>query len=173
MRRDHSASAKQFGLKTEQGSPATLVHAWEKSMQQGNQAFALNEDQRALQQYQEALKQAQSLLRECVQNTAPAISIDTVFAAYVVSHHNLASLHARQGDLNAAACRLCEVHRCLSCICEDASMAGALREAAQRHGRRTYSELLNFSHLYSQHPLVAKTLRSCGQFCMQQGRPLH
>lgn len=175
MRRDHSSNVRQFGIKIEQGTaaPQSMVHAWEKAMQQGNEAFAQNEDQRALQQYQTALKQAQSLLRECIQNNQSLKAIDTAFAAYVVSHHNLASVYARKGDLNTAALRLCEVHRCLSCICKDASLAKPLREAAQRHGRRTYSELLNFSHLYSQHPLVAKTLRHCGQFCMEQGRSLH
>ncbi|MCB5186490.1 hypothetical protein LG200_00540 [Methylobacillus caricis] len=147
--------------------------AWERSIREGNQAFSRNEDLAALQQYHSALKQAQYLLKQCVQADTQELPVDTVLAAYVVSHHNLANVHARQGDINAAACRLCEAHRCLSRICADASMACELRMAAQRHGQRTYTELLNFTNLYSQHPLVAKTLQACGQFCMQQERPLH
>ncbi|MCB5185284.1 hypothetical protein LG201_08715 [Methylobacillus gramineus] len=154
-------------------SERSSVSAWEQSIKQGNQAFSQNEDQAALQQYHSALKQAEQLLKQCVQADTLPLPVDTVMAAYVVSHHNLANVHARQGDINAAACRLCEAHQCLSRICADASMGCELRQAAQRHGRRTYTELLNFSNLYSQHPLVTKTLRVCGQFCTQQERSLH
>ncbi|MGY1489604.1 hypothetical protein ACW4YW_09340 [Methylobacillus pratensis] len=149
------------------------ISTWEHTIRQGNRAYSDKQDQLALQQYQTALEQAKLLLRECVQADEQAVPIDTVIAAYVVSHHNLANVYARQGDINTAACRLCEVHQCLSRICSDPAMHCALREAAQRHGRRTYRELLNFSHLYSQHPLVARTLRVCGQFCSLQDQPLH
>ncbi|MCB5191162.1 hypothetical protein LG198_10525 [Methylobacillus arboreus] len=155
-------------------APENMISAWENTIRQGNQAYSQKQDQLALKQYQAALDQAKSLLRECVHTDELAVlSIDTVFAAYVVSYHNLANVYARQGDINTAACRLCEAHQCLSRICSDPDMSCALREAAQRHGRRTYKELVNFSHLYSQHPLVARTLRICGEFCTLQKQPLH
>lgn len=156
----------------EEASNPTIA-SWENTIRQGNRAYSDKQDQLALQQYQIALEQAKWLLRECVQADGQAAPVDTVFAAYVVSHHNLANVYARQGDINTAACRLCEVHQCLSRICSDPAMNDALRAAAQRHGRRTYRELLNFSHLYSQHPLVARTLRVCGQFCSLQDQLLH
>ncbi|GAB7562105.1 hypothetical protein LG202_01440 [Methylobacillus methanolivorans] len=163
---------------TMSGTPAEAhenrIVTWENAMREGNQAYSAQQDQRAMNEYQAALEQAKLLLKECVQADKPVqVAIDTVMAAYVVSHHNLANVYARQGDINTAACRLCEAHQCLSRICADPAMSCALREAAQRHGRRTYRELLNFSHLYSQHPLVTRTLRVCGQFCSLQEQPLH
>lgn len=157
-----------------------LLSTWEHTIRQGNEAYTENQTQLALQQYQLALKQAKLLLREYVQAKAgeqPSqgrFSVDQVLAAYVVSHHNLADAHIRQGDVHTAACRLCEVHRCLSCICSDPALHDDLREAAQRHGRRTYHALLTFNRLYQQTSLlVEKTLHVCGQFCTSQTQTLH
>lgn len=155
-------------------APESMMLAWENAIRQGNQAYTQHQDQLALQQYQVALNQAKSLLRDCVQaGEQVVLPLDTILAAYVVSHHNLANVYARQGDVNTAACRLCEVHQCLSRIGTDPGMECALREAAQRHGQRTYQELLNFCHLYSQHPLVERTLRICSQFCPRKEQTLH
>ncbi|WP_334108572.1 hypothetical protein [Methylobacillus sp.] len=157
-----------------------LLSTWEHAIRQGNEAYTENRTQLALQQYQLALRQAKLLLREYVQAKAgekPShgrFSVDQILAAYVVSHHNLADAHIRQGDVHTAACRLCEVHRCLSCICSDPAFHGELRDAAQRHGRHTYHALLTFNRLYQQvSPLVEKTLHACGQFCALQTQTMH
>lgn len=152
-----------------------LLSDWEQAIRNGNQAYTGHQDQLALQQYQLALKQAKLMLRAFVQADSQAEPcVDKILAAYVVSHHNLADLHLRQGDRCAAACRLCEAHQCLACMCADMGMRSELREAAQRHGRRTYTALLHFHCLYQDtSSLVERTLRICGQFCTLQTPPLH
>ncbi|SNR89666.1 hypothetical protein SAMN05192560_1642 [Methylobacillus rhizosphaerae] len=152
-----------------------LLSGWEQAIRNGNQAYSGNQDQLALQQYQLALKQAKLMLQAFVQADIQAEPcIDKILAAYVVSHHNLSDLHLRQGDLCAAACRLCEAHQCLACMCADMEVRSELREAAQRHGRRTYKALLHFHCLYQDSSsLVERTLRICGQFCTLQTPSLH
>lgn len=175
-----AARHQRYWQRPAAGSVEKLLLAWEHAIHQGNEAYTENQTQLALQQYQLALKQAKLLLREYVQAKAGRefsqgrCSVEQVLAAYVVSHHNLADAHIRHGDVHTAACCLCEVHRCLSCIYSDLTLHDDLREAAQRHGRRTYRALLTLSRLYPQtSPLVEKTLHVCGQFCALQTQILH
>ena len=76
---------------------------------------------------------------------------DAAVAALVVSHHNLLECYERAGQIESAAAHVCRAHELLHEMVLDAAMAACWREAAWRHGRVAYAELLRFLQRHPDH----------------------
>ncbi|MDM0020488.1 hypothetical protein [Variovorax saccharolyticus] len=82
--------------------------------------------------------------------------IGDCMAALVVSHLNLADIHADRGDIEAALRRRCEAHGHLMRLA--ASGDAARQQAALQHSRHTHAALLEHVARHGAHPLVTRTL---------------
>ena len=78
----------------------------------------------------------------------------------VVSCHNLADLHAGQGEPDLAAEHLSGVHEALIALFLDASRDPALQQAAVRHSRETHMALIGHVSRHGADPLITRALRA-------------
>jgi len=118
--------------------------AWQRATLRGNRALERGDVVAAQAQYRAALSLADAL-------PGRAADADTAVAALVVSHHNLAELHRRAGRADLAGAHVCRAHELLHEMAVDASLDACWREAAWRHGRVTYAELLQFLRRHPGH----------------------
>ncbi|TRX76230.1 hypothetical protein [Pseudomonas mangiferae] len=126
---------------------------WKRTIEAGNHCFAAGNWVEAREHYLQALALAQVLY----QRWADA---DAAVAAFVVSHHNLADLHLCLGQPEETAEYLCASHERLLQSVADETLPQALRDAALRHSRTTYLELLQF---IGEHGAYPRTERLLGQ----------
>ncbi|OZI72526.1 hypothetical protein [Bordetella genomosp. 2] len=125
------------------------VGAWQRATLRGNRALARGDAAAALLQYRAALSLADTL-------PGRALDADAAVAALVVSHHNLAELHERAGRFDQAAAHFGQAHELLHEMGLDVALEPRWREAAWRHGRVTYAELLQFLRRHPGHPRAAR-----------------
>jgi hypothetical protein len=126
---------------------------WENLMREAvrtSRAAPLNV---TLKTYQQALGIADRLIEQ-----PPPGRADDCVAALVVSHHNLADVHAERGDIDGTAEHLCRAHETLIRLFLDASRDRSLQQAALRHSRETHFALLNHLRVHGPHPLVTRAL---------------
>ncbi|WP_321782537.1 DUF2753 family protein [Paraburkholderia sp. J94] len=108
----------------------------------------------SLASHEEALSIAHQLLAD-----PPPARAEACVAALVVSCHNLADLHAEQGDADAAVRYRCEAHEALIALIADPACAAPLRQAALRQSRATHLALIAHVASHGPHPLVTAVLR--------------
>jgi hypothetical protein len=113
---------------------ATL-ECWQRAILVGNRAFDDRDFDTARRVYLYALSVAQGLI-------AQLHLADESVAALVVTHHNLADLHLRLGQVGQACDQLCAVHYQLLRL--SVQPQGVLAGAARRHLRQTRLELQQF-----------------------------
>lgn len=124
------------------------MEQWRRATLEGNQAYESCDFPGALAQYRRALQLADRLWGRPYD---PGAAV----AALVVSHHNLAQLHERLQQSEAAASHICAAHETLHRKALDPDVAEAWREAAWQHSRVTYAELLAFLRRHPAHPRAA------------------
>ncbi|MGF6573869.1 hypothetical protein ABH945_005990 [Paraburkholderia sp. GAS333] len=104
-------------------------------------------------------RRALSIARQLIDSPPPGRAEDCV-AALVVSCHNLADLHAGQGEPDLAAEHLSRVHEALIALLLDASRDPALQQAAVRHSRETHMALIGHVSRHGADPLITRALRA-------------
>ncbi|BAN46754.1 hypothetical protein [Metapseudomonas resinovorans] len=124
---------------------------WKLTITAGNHCFNGGDWIEARELYLQAIGQAQVLF-ERWPNAEEAV------AALVISHHNLADLHLMLGQPEETAEHLCASHERLLQALGDGRLPGALREAALRHSRTTYTSLLEFIGEYGAYPRTDRLL---------------
>ncbi|WP_124079251.1 hypothetical protein [Pigmentiphaga humi] len=112
---------------------------WRRAIMRGNRAHARGEHAVAKACYGVALRVASELYGHIADAEAGT-------AALVVAYHNLADTHASLGAVEDRAVCLCEAHQllCRATTGENGELGDAWRQAALRHSRQTYAELLRF-----------------------------
>jgi hypothetical protein len=129
------------------------LSAWENVMREAVQTSRAAPSNVMLNTYEQALRIAHRLIERPPQGRA-----GDCMAALVVSHHNLADLHAELGDIDSAAEHLCRAHETLIHLFLDVSRDRNLQQAALRHSRETHFALLNHVRAHGPHPLVTRAL---------------
>lgn len=129
---------------------AELMAGWREAMAMGRAQLERGARNAALFHFQRALAQAESLFGRWHNH-------DDATAALVVSHHGVADVLSRAGQLDDAARRLCHIHLLLQQVAGDGGLQPGLCAAAARHSRQTWAELAHFD---SQHPGDAR-IRAC------------
>jgi hypothetical protein len=104
-------------------------------------------------------RRAVSIARQLIDTPLPGRAEDCV-AALVVSCHNLADLHAGQGDLDLAAEHLSRAHEALIALLLDSGRDPALQQAAIRHSRETHMALIAHVSRHGPDPLITQALRA-------------
>jgi hypothetical protein len=126
---------------------------WEALTRQGMNAASEQQKATAFTAYEHAL----TIARRLIEAPPPGRDEDCI-AALVVSHQNLADLHADQGNHDDAARLLCQAHEFLIALSLNAERPATLRRIALRHSRETHVALIRHLARYGQHPLIARTL---------------
>ncbi len=85
---------------------------------------------------------------------------DDRVAAFVVTHLNLADLHADGEQTALAAAYLCAAHRALMSLLRDPGADPLLQQAALRHSRETHGALLEHLEQYGNADAVLAALRA-------------
>ena len=101
-------------------------------------------------------------------------SADDRVAAFVVTHLNLADLHAEAEHTAAAAAWLCSAHCALMSLVRDPAADRDLQQAAVRHSRETHAALLEHLGQHGNADTVLTALRAgCMSFMASptSGRP--
>lgn len=142
------------------------VSAWENVMREAVRASRAAQSNVALKGYQQALEIADRLI-----DHPPSGRAGDCVAAWVVSHHNLADLHAELGDIDSAAGHLCRAHETLIRLFLDGSQDTSLQQAALRHSRETHFALLNHIRVHGPHPLLTRAL-SAGCLALSAANPI-
>ena len=144
----------------------TSLSVWERVMREAVRTSHAKQSKVALKAYQQALEIAHRLIEQPSSGRAG----DCV-AALVVSHHNLADLHAELGDIDSAAEHLCRAHETLITLFLDAGRGASLQQAALRHSRETHVALLNHIRAHGPHPLMTRAL-SAGCLALSRANPI-
>lgn len=118
---------------------------WKRTIELANHYFNLGEYVDAREYYLQAVALAQVLFNRWS-------DANEAVAAYVVSHHNLADLHLSLGQPEESAEYLCAAHEHLLETFADIRLPTLLREAAARHSRNTYAELMAFISEHGEYP---------------------
>lgn len=141
----------------------SCLGAWQRVTLRGNRAFERGDHAGALTQYRAALSLA---------DTFPGRSddADSALAALVVSHHNLMTWHERAGQTEDAGAHACRAHELLHEIASSGELSANWRDAAWRHGRVTYAELLRF---LQRHPDHGRARRSAALTWRDGAEPQH
>jgi len=139
---------------------------WERVMREAVRTSQAAPANVALKAYQQALEIAHRLIGQ-----SPSGRADDCVAALVVSHHNLADLHAELGDIDSAAEHLCRAHETLITLFLDAGRGASLQQAALRHSRETHVALLNHIRAHGPHPLMTRAL-SAGCLALSRANPI-
>lgn len=129
------------------------LSVWENVMREAVRTSRAAPSNVMLNTYQQALEIAYRLIGQ-----PPPGRADDCVAALVVSHHNLADVHAEQGDIDSAADHLCRAHETLIRSFLDVSRDRSLQQAALRHSRETHFALLNHVRAHGAHPLATRAL---------------
>ncbi len=137
-------------------APAGLG-AWEAVTKQALAAERLGQGALAGCLHRRALLLALSLLQS---RDASPCSADDCTAAFVVTHLNLADLHAGAGEMDDAVDHLGAAHRTLMALLRDAQVEPALRQAARRHSRETHAALLAHLAAHGSHPGIVLALQA-------------
>lgn len=130
---------------------------WKSLARQGMQARRSGNIPGAQGFYLQALHLAQALLQA---SYGSSCSTDDRMAAFVVSHLNLADLHAELDEITTAANWLCKAHQTLmDCLCDPQADA-ELQQAACRHSRETHAALLAHLAEHGSHPCIVQALHA-------------
>ncbi|OZI43020.1 DUF2753 family protein [Bordetella genomosp. 4] len=145
--------------------PATTscLGVWQRATLRGNRAYERGDYAAALTQYRAALSLADTL-------PGQSDDVEAALAALVVSHHNLLTLYEQTGQFELAAAHACRAHELLHEIALDYVLPECWREAAWRHGRVTYAELLQF---LQRHPDHDRARRAAALVWRDQTQPQH
>lgn len=135
---------------------------WQQTIELGNRCFIRNELIDAREHYLHALAHAQLLLGRWHEP-------DEAVMAFVISHHNLGDLHVQLGQPEEAAEYLCNCHERLLELSIDPRQSRGMREAALRHSRRSYLELLNFIGEHGNYPRTRELLHQQGDVELRPG----
>lgn len=106
-----------------------------------------------------AYEHALSIALQLIDAPPPGRDEDCI-AALVVSHHNLADLHAELGDANSAARQLCRAHETLCALSLSATRPAPFRHIALRHSRETHVALIRHLARYGPNPRITRTLEN-------------
>ncbi|WP_263142255.1 hypothetical protein [Pseudomonas sp. RIT-PI-AD] len=136
------------------------MEQWKRTIEAGNRCFKAGDWVEAREHYLQALALAQVLFQRWM-------DADAAVAAFVISHHNLADLHLMLGQPEETAENLCAGHERLLQAMADETLPQPLRDAALRHSRATYMELL---HFISEHGAYPRTDRLLGHAADDQPR---
>lgn len=128
-----------------QGAFVSGMERWRRATLDGNGAFERGDLAGALERYREAAELAAEMMGG---DADPG----SATAAFVVSHHNLAQLCERRERPGEAGEHLAHVLETLHRAMADAGLARPWREAAWRHSRIAYAELLAFLRRHPDHP---------------------
>jgi hypothetical protein len=142
------------------------LSVWERVMREAVRTSHAAPSNVALNGYQQALKIAHRLIEQ-----PPSGRAGDCVAALVVSHHNLADLHAELGDIDSASEHLCRAHETLIRLFLDGSQDARLQQAALRHSRETHFALLNHIRVHGPHPLLTRAL-SAGCLALSAANPI-
>ncbi|MBB3181234.1 hypothetical protein [Variovorax sp. Sphag1AA] len=129
-------------------------------MRNGTNAASSGQVLLAERLYLEALVISRALLEGSHVSAEPP---DDRVAAFVVTHLNLADLHAEAENPALAADYLCTAHCALMSLLRDPGADRSLQQAALRHSRETHAALLE--HL-GQHGNVENVLAALRAGCM-------
>lgn len=129
---------------------------WEALTRDALAAQAAGRLERALAAQVRALWLAEALLEGPLLDQRP----DDCLAALVVSHHNLSEFYRRRGQASQAAEHLCEPHRVLQRLTEDAAHPLAVQQAARRHLRETRAHLLAWLRQHGAEPAIEAALHA-------------
>jgi len=140
------------------GAPAPAgLGEWEHLTRQALAAERCGQGALAGCLHRRALVLALSLLQS---GRASGPSADSRMAAFVVTHLNLADLHACAGEIDAAVDHLGAAHRTLMALLRDAQAGPALQQAALRHSRETHAALLAHLSAHGSHPGIVAALQA-------------
>jgi hypothetical protein len=142
------------------------VSVWENVMREAVRTCRAAPRNVTLKTYQQALGIAHRLIEQ-----PPPGRADDCVAALVVSHHNLADLHAERGDIDSAAEHFCHAHETLIRLFLDDRADRSLQQAALRHSRETHIALLNHLRVHGAHPLVTRAL-GAGGLALSAAQPI-
>lgn len=135
--------------------PGTPMDQWKHAIVSGNRAVEARDDLAACGHYRLAMTLARTMLETWPDH-------DAAIAAWVVSHHNLADLAARNDACQHAAALLIAAHRQLQRLIEDERQTTTLREMATRHTRHTYAEMLRFAQRHPDNLTMARAIAVVG-----------
>jgi len=124
-------------------------------MRQVQEASRSGQSRQAERTARAALQEAKGLLEQ-----PPEGREEDCVAAFVVSHHVLADLHASQGAIEAAVHLRCTAHERLLALLVDRTQGVAVQQAALRHSRATHSELLHHSAEHGADPAITQVLEA-------------
>ncbi|HBO6004975.1 TPA: hypothetical protein VDU60_000306 [Pseudomonas aeruginosa] len=131
---------------------------WENVIEAANAAFERQDDAKALVLYEQAIALARQILeskpwsKAGEQADARLSVFDASVAAFVVSHHNAANLHKRNGKTEDVAALYRQTHRTVSDLSIAPDLEDDLRAIAARHITRTLGEFTY--HLQSRAALM-------------------
>lgn len=125
------------------GRPSSLER-WRGAITRGNQAYECKDYDDALAHYREALMLAEGLPGHIDDAQAGV-------AALVVAHHNLADTYRCLQRHEQRAEHVCGAHEALYRMMADRSLDTAWKEAAFRHSRITYAEVVCFLSSWPDH----------------------
>ena len=114
---------------------------WRQATTDGNDAFSSGSYREAIGHYDLALTIATDFFGQ-------VDDADTVVAAYVIAHHNLADTYERLGSVALQRLHLCLAHEKLCTAMNDRALPQAWQMAAMSQSRRTYGELTRFLGLH-------------------------
>lgn len=124
---------------------------WITLIEQGNRLFRDQRLEEACEVYLGALAWVQSSLLEWRDQ-------DGAFAAFVITHHNLADLHISLEQPERASEYLCACHAELTQHCCSPVLSPAQHQAALRHSNRSYAALLEFVRDWGTYPPIERLL---------------
>lgn len=136
-------------------SRSASLQQWELLMQRGCAAVAAGRPDLALFSVRHALNTAQDLLQD---GPAPEHADDCI-AALVVAHHQLADLCLQLQRPEQAVDHLCQAHGALLQLLRGPASL-ALQQAAWRHSRASYAELLHYQSDHGPHPAITQLLHA-------------
>jgi len=145
-------------------SPSPSLHRWELAMRRVQESARSGQPQQAERTARAALQEAQGLL----EHPSEGREEDCV-AAFVVSHHVLADLHASEGAIETAAHLRCTAHERLLALLANCPQGAAVQQAAWRHSRATHSELLHHAAEHGVDPAITQVLEAGCRALMAAG----
>lgn len=123
-------------------SEYSAMDEWKRNIIAGNQRFSRCEFAAAISSYEIARQHAENLFPKWV-------DADEAASALVVTYHNLADLHQKQGHYSAARKALEKVHQIVLNALASTSIKSERHGALLRASVKTYSALLVHKSCFS------------------------
>lgn len=142
---------------------ASRLQQWQRRMRQANASREAGQRVAARVHCRHALRIALELIER-----PSGERIDDCIAALVISHLNLADVHADGGAFDAALRQRCAAHEHLIRLVmgDDA----IVQQAALRHSRYTHAALIEHLARHGDHALAARALQA-GLLALSAGHP--